>query len=259
MQWASGGEVTKPKEMGGFGLQSAKGRNSALLAKLNWRFHIEKEAQWAKVLRFMYYTRQRVNSRSESKHSSSPIWKGLKKSEAIFKERIKCVPGHESNLNFWADYWSNRGPIRSRIQGPLPLDSVNLTIKDLTAPYGWNWSKLPFELPTEIKANIQAVPVSTMARSNDKLAWKFSTKGELDLKSAYLLASNLMEVEPFPGSWIWKLQTLPGIQMFFWKCKHNSIKVKNYLVNQGIPTNASCPLYVMIKLNPSPMLFEIAK
>lgn len=110
--------MTKPKETSGLGLQAAKGRNSVLLAKLNWRFHAEKEAQWAKVLRFKYCTRQRVNSRNKSKLSSSPIWKGLKKGEAIFREGIKWIPGHESNLNFWFDCWFDhgpRGPIRSRI------------------------------------------------------------------------------------------------------------------------------------------------
>lgn len=213
-----------------------------LLTKLNWRFHTEKEAQWTKVLRFKYCTRQRVNSRNESKLSSSTIWKGLKKSEAIFREGIKWILGHESNLNFWTDCWSDHGLIRSRIQGPLPQDSINLTIKDLTAPYGWNWSKLPFKLPTEIKADVQAVPVPFVVGSKDELTWEYSTKGDFELKSTYLLASNLREAESFPSSWIWKLQTLPKIQMFLWKCMHNSIGVKNSLASRGIPTDILYPI-----------------
>lgn len=35
MHWVNLGEVTKPKDLGGLGLQSAKGRNMTLLAKLN--------------------------------------------------------------------------------------------------------------------------------------------------------------------------------------------------------------------------------
>ena len=137
MHWVNWAEVTKLKEIGGLGLQSTRGRNTSLLAKLNWRLHTKKEAQWAKVLRFKYCTRQRVNSRNKPKLSSSPTWKGLKKGEAIFREGIKWVPWHESSLNFWSDYWSDRSPIKSRIQGPLPQDSANLTIKDLIAPFGW--------------------------------------------------------------------------------------------------------------------------
>ena len=39
--WVSWEKVTKTKEEGGLGIQSAKGRNLALLAKLNWRFQTE--------------------------------------------------------------------------------------------------------------------------------------------------------------------------------------------------------------------------
>ena len=44
MHWVNWDVVTKPKFLGGLGLQSTKGRNTALLAKLNWRFHTESDA-----------------------------------------------------------------------------------------------------------------------------------------------------------------------------------------------------------------------
>ena len=44
--------VRKSKEEGGLGLQTAKGRNVALLSKLNWRFHTEGEAPY--VLKMKY-------------------------------------------------------------------------------------------------------------------------------------------------------------------------------------------------------------
>ena len=60
IHWVGWQKVTKPKEEGGLGLQTAKGRNTALLAKLNWRFNVEKEALWARVLR------QNIAARGES-------------------------------------------------------------------------------------------------------------------------------------------------------------------------------------------------
>lgn len=44
MHMVSWEKITKPKDEGGLGLQAAKERNLALLAKLNWRFHIEKQS-----------------------------------------------------------------------------------------------------------------------------------------------------------------------------------------------------------------------
>ena len=43
MHWVGWQKVTKTKEEGGLGLQTARGRNIALLAKLNWRLHIEQD------------------------------------------------------------------------------------------------------------------------------------------------------------------------------------------------------------------------
>ena len=60
--------------------------------------------------------------------------------------------------------------------------------------------------------------------------------------SAYLIASNLMEAESFAGSWIWNLQTLPRIQMFIWRCMHNSIAVKEVIAKRGILIETSCPM-----------------
>lgn len=166
----------------------------------------------------------------------------MKIGEDTFKKGLKWIPGHESNLNFWADCWSNLGSIRAFIQGPLPLDSSTLKLKDVISMGRWDWSKIPFNLPLGIREEIQATPIPLIARNNDKLAWKFSPKGSFDMGSAYLIASNLMEAESFAGSWIWKLQTLPRIQMFIWRCMHNSIAVKEVIAKRGILIDTSCPM-----------------
>ncbi|XP_075636557.1 uncharacterized protein LOC142608762 [Castanea sativa] len=164
MHWVKWDVVTKPKELGGLRLQSAKGRNTTLLAKLNWRFHTEMDAPWANVLKYKYCTRQRINSRNEARLPSSPIWKAIKKG------------------------------------GPLPQDSFNLKLKDVTSLGRWDWSKIPFNIPSEIRDEIQAIPIPLLARNNDKLAWKFSPKGCFDMRSAYLIANNLVEDVTFAGS-----------------------------------------------------------
>ena len=43
-------KIIKPKEEGGLGIQAAREKNLALLAKLNWRMYKEKEALWANVI-----------------------------------------------------------------------------------------------------------------------------------------------------------------------------------------------------------------
>ena len=47
-------KVTRDKEEGGLGIQAAKPKNTALLAKLNWRFKTEKTTLWVRVLSKKY-------------------------------------------------------------------------------------------------------------------------------------------------------------------------------------------------------------
>ena len=79
MHWVGWHKVTRPRKEGGLGLQSAKGRNTSLLAKLNWRFHSEKDSLWARVLRNQYCTRRRTSLANSNKLPCSRVWKGMKK------------------------------------------------------------------------------------------------------------------------------------------------------------------------------------
>ena len=72
MHWVNWGKVTKPKDLGGLGLQAAKGRNTALLAKLNWRFHLESDALWVPVLKKKYCTKRRIGSNREARADFFP-------------------------------------------------------------------------------------------------------------------------------------------------------------------------------------------
>ena len=78
----------------------------------------------------------------------------------------------------------------------------------------WDWSSVQMIFPDEVLGDIMATPIPFSVKIEDRLAWKYSAKGDFDLKSAYLLAIDSMGDAPFKGQWIWKLKTLPKIQMF---------------------------------------------
>ena len=111
-------KITIPKKEGGLGLQSAKEKNIALLAKLNWRLHTEKESIWARVLSQKYGSFRRAQSFRTRPRLCSVTWAGMKKGASVFNKGIKWLPGRESSLSLWFDKWHKNGPLRSLIEGP---------------------------------------------------------------------------------------------------------------------------------------------
>ena len=107
--------MTKPKDRGGLGLQTARGRNTTLLAKLNWRLHNEKDALWAKVLDAKYCINRRRNSSNDDRLPCSRIWTAIKKGKEVFMKGSRWTVGKDSKINFWYGNWTKQGSIRQLI------------------------------------------------------------------------------------------------------------------------------------------------
>ena len=85
VHWVGWQKVTKSKE-GSLGFQTARGRNISLLAKLNWRFHTEQEAPWAKVLKQKYCTTRRANATNADRLPCSQVWIAIKRGREVFNK-----------------------------------------------------------------------------------------------------------------------------------------------------------------------------
>ncbi|KAK9991109.1 hypothetical protein SO802_026094 [Lithocarpus litseifolius] len=142
--------VTRTKEEGGLGLQAAKVRNTALLAKLNWRLHTEREALWALVLWKKYHNNRRLNASNPDRLPCSQVWTAIKRGRETFEKDRLMMISKDSNVSFWRGNWLSKGPLRNLIQRPLTQGATHLEVKDVLTDTGWDWSKIPFELPLDV-------------------------------------------------------------------------------------------------------------
>ena len=238
-------KITKAKEEGRVGIHAAKPKNTALLAKLNLKFHAEKSSLWVRVLTNKY-RRQGNNPRSISSYSScSPTWAGLKKGVDIFSKGSKWLVGKNSILSLWFDKWLNIGTLRSLISGPLNKGEDNLMLKDISGFFGWNWEGLSFEFPAQIQLEIKATPLPFSNQGGDRLFWYSSPNGDFKLKEAYRLANwddNNKVGHTFRGEWVWKVQYLPKIKFFLWKCYHHSLSIQTVMSKRGMDIPFLCPM-----------------
>ena len=123
-------KVTKPKEEGGLGLQVAKPKNLSLLAKLNWRFNMEKDKDCVKVLHLKCSNPRRIGSN---------VWARLKHGNSILRQGIKQKLGANSTLNYWYDKWLTGGTIKGLIEGPLRRNEELLTMNDMRVGGRWDF------------------------------------------------------------------------------------------------------------------------
>lgn len=92
--------MAKTKVKGGLGLQTAKGRNIALLAKMNWRLSTKKEVAWAQVVRAKYCNNRRINALNPDKLPCSHVWSANKKGREVFTKGSMWMVGRDNKLNF---------------------------------------------------------------------------------------------------------------------------------------------------------------
>ena len=70
----------------------------------------------------------------------------------------------DSNLSVWHSNWLSKGTLQNFIKGPLPREVNQLEVKYFLWDMGWDWNRLSFELPLDVKMMIQAIPFAMTSR-----------------------------------------------------------------------------------------------
>ena len=92
-------KIIRRKEEGGLGIQAAKFKNLALLAKLNWRLNQEKDSIWAKVILRKYCSVERRRVREPDRLPCSPNWRAIKAGFQTFADGICWGVGNGERIN----------------------------------------------------------------------------------------------------------------------------------------------------------------
>ena len=123
-------KIIKSKEEGGLGIQAAKSKNFALLAKLNWRLNQEKESIWAKVILRKYCSVERMRARELDRLPCSPNWRAIKARFQTFADDICWGVGNGERIKVWTDIWIKGSSLRELIEGPLTQREVDMKVSE---------------------------------------------------------------------------------------------------------------------------------
>lgn len=236
--------VCSSKMGGGLGIQRIKERNLAFLGKWWWKFQVERDKKWNRLLRSKYGV---VNSLAEIQVKKlSPIMRDIlsvKKShmyDSLFHDscwRWKIKDGY--SVFFWHDDWAGDGPLKLSfhrlfslcidksisLEGMYSCLNDNRVLKDCLwrrKLRGWECESL-HDL-TEILRKF--VPTT----GNDQVLWS-PNAGIYSVKEAYHL---LVKCEPSRIIWstIWSLIAPAKVKFLLWKIEHNIVPTKRFLQNR---------------------------
>ncbi|KAF7826637.1 reverse transcriptase [Senna tora] len=235
-------KICMNKKRGGLSIMKSRKWNLAFLGKLAWRVHQEPNSIWTKVCSYR---------RSLAAHRSSLIVKSIDLGFSVLNKGSCKIPMSGIHSNFWGDNWSRFGAMRNLIEGPLNLNEEGLRLSEISSfPGVWEWEKISFDLPPEIKHSCMSCFINRDSNQNDILAWGMSSNGIYTVKSAYdLLIDNTFPYTQVDTSrqtsnlsWIWKCGAQVRILFFLWCIWHNGLPTKNNLLKRGLSIDPLCPL-----------------
>ncbi|KAA3472427.1 reverse transcriptase [Gossypium australe] len=183
-------KVCSAKYRGGLGLRSMRQANLTSLAKLGWRFLIEKETLWARVLAEKYKVKDGSPRSLKNKHGQSPTWRGIVKAVPVLNQGSTRViaGGHETD--FWEDPWTGNGRLIEQVQTPIP---PALRHRKVAAFWehdrGWKWNELATLLPQHALLQMAPISLDLAPGEKDRLSWKGTPDGKFTFRSAYDLLS----------------------------------------------------------------------
>ena len=223
--------------MGGLGLRSMALVATTLAAKLYWRWCMNQDQDWAKILSHKYFPGADFSElpRLPLGGKGSCIWDTLKKGAQLVKEGLFWIFNRGSDTLFWQDSWDGHPPILSSFPQLLPLyhSFTNAgwskvehfkTIKNLGQIEVTCW-KAPEEWPVggseEERALLSRVLENRICSSlvgRDCLAWSPSPKGRFTVAQGYAtLDKNLHDLAEV--NWwkkAWSFFSWPKCNFFVW-------------------------------------------
>ncbi|GJY27220.1 RNA-directed DNA polymerase, eukaryota, reverse transcriptase zinc-binding domain protein [Tanacetum coccineum] len=135
--------VLASRDQGGLGIGSLKAFNLALLQKWRWRFTINPNLLWVKLIKAIHGYEASFDGKG---CATSGIWSTIVGStnylhshNLLPKDLLKCLPGNGTSIGFWKDLWLGEEPL-CRTQSMFQSLQVELAYVNLSSTQdSWKW------------------------------------------------------------------------------------------------------------------------
>jgi ribonuclease HI len=209
--------------------------NKASNLKLCWSL-TNSQATWAILLRDRVFRK----GKAIQYHIFSSIWSSIKEEFEVIRDNSVWLLGNGADINFWLDNWCGV-PIAEQLGIPMHIRrSLSASVSDFISNGQWNIPRqlsLMFRDLTSIVSNV-AIP---MEPSQDKLIWKHTDTGDLELKQAYCFNSPQFQEIHWAKN-IWNAAIPPSKSLLVWRLMHGKVPTDENLMLRGCEIPSMCNL-----------------
>jgi hypothetical protein len=216
-------------------LRSLTSLNSASNLKLCWSLFND-DSSWAILLRDRVFRKRNIIQH----HIFSSIWSSNKDEFEVIRDNSEWILGNGRDINFWKDSWCG-SPLVDQLQIPPHIgQSLTATVSDFIHNGQWI---LPPQL-TLMFSNLSSIVHNVtipLEEYHDKLLWKHSDNGDLELKQGYTFKMQQYQVLHW-AKLIWNPSIPPSKSLFAWRLMHNKVPTDENLMTRGCVIPSMCNL-----------------
>ncbi|CAN0912295.1 Putative ribonuclease H protein At1g65750, partial [Linum grandiflorum] len=218
--------------------------NLALLWKQGWKLFNDPNALVSRIYKAKYYHNEDFLS-AKLGHRPSYAWRSIICSQEIIRAGYRWSIGNGGSISMLNKPWL-REEDNCYLETPPSLQLMNLTVSDILIPdlRIWDSEKLCLLLYDRDATAIRGM--STPREDfDDYRLWKFSSRGDYMVRSAYRLASEGIGSLPLfqvPGPWkqLWNIPIQPRVKQLIWRISRQTISTLSNLIQRGVPVQNLC-------------------
>jgi mannosylglycoprotein endo-beta-mannosidase len=173
-------KICRPFSQGGLNLRSLTKLNTASNLKLCWTL-LNSQSSWAVLLR----DRVIRNRRHISHHIFSSIWSSVISEFDVIMDNSSWLLGNGVNINFWNDNWCGTSLVEQLNIPAHTSPMLTSSVSDYIQNGLWEIPSTLTAMFSNLRSIVSQVTIP-MFHTDDKLIWRHTDSGELELKEAYL-------------------------------------------------------------------------
>ncbi|KAJ0567858.1 putative RNA-directed DNA polymerase [Helianthus annuus] len=249
IRWVKWEKVVALKDFGGLGIGNLKDMNLALLAKWWWRYRMEPENLWSRVIGSIHGKQRRTES-IPFKKSLAGVWKNIGEIAKDFTRKninintsFRSKVGRGDKTLFWVDLWMGNEPLKDQFPSLYQLSAqkkakVQEMYTKITGGIIWDWAwvRVPYsdsekQEMDSLKDRLQQINVDN---KEDIWVWRHNGDEEFNVKAVRYSLGRYLDINTDPNAFYWNSWVTKKCSMFVWRAIVEKIPSAEALRNRGM-------------------------